>query len=80
MWNASHELGTQLPKLLGSLGVRNFLIRNSALLAKWIWRFLHEEAACGKELPGNKFCWCCISLKGGKIVGGSIIDEISDLA
>ena len=51
--NGMHNINwiiTQCPKLLGGLGIGNFHHRNSALLTKWIRRFLHERDALWRQL------------------------------
>ena len=39
-----------LPKLMSDLAIDNLRHCNMALLAKWIWHFLHEESAVWQKL------------------------------
>lgn len=42
MHNVNWEI-TQRSKLTGGIGIGNLRHHNLALLAKWIWHFLHEK-------------------------------------
>lgn len=46
---------TQRPHALGGLGIGNFKLRNSSLLAKWTWRFLIENDALWRNLIVAKY-------------------------
>lgn len=49
MPNVNWEV-TQRSKLLGGLGIGDFRYHNNAFMAKWIWRFLHEQDALWRKL------------------------------
>lgn len=38
------------PQSLGGLGIQGVIDKNHALLAKWIWRYIHEEDAFWRKL------------------------------
>ncbi|XP_038704727.1 uncharacterized protein LOC120000673 [Tripterygium wilfordii] len=42
-------------KKLGGLGIGDILIKNQALLCKWLWRFLTEENALWKKVIQEKY-------------------------
>ena len=46
---------SQQPQLSDGMGIGNFKYRNSALLAKWMWRFINEIDALWRKLIVAKY-------------------------
>jgi hypothetical protein len=53
------------PKGMGGLGLRDIIVVNLSLLAKWRWRLLNEENVLWKEVIGEKYDANVSNLVGG---------------